>query len=94
MDRRSDEEKATAPAGAARALRYRTLCRLEEVLRLLATRHGARMTLGELFAVTAGTARLCRHDQVSIAEIADATGSWPACSARTRTDRMHAAILH
>lgn len=74
MDRRSDEETGTAPAGAALALRHRTLCRLEEALRLLVARHGARMTLGELFAVTAGMARLCRQEQVSIAEIADVTG--------------------
>jgi hypothetical protein len=75
VDRRSDElETGIPPAGAALALRHRTLCRLEEALRLLVARHGARMTLGELFAVTAGMARLCRQEQVSLAEIAEATG--------------------
>ena len=58
----------------ALALRYRTLVRLEEVLRNLVDRHGARTTLGEILAVTAARARLCKKDQVSIAEIAEATG--------------------
>lgn len=58
----------------AASRRYRTLVRLEEVLRLLVDRHGARMSLGEILAVTASMARLCRQDQVSIAEIAEATG--------------------
>ena len=59
---------------AAVELRYRTLTELEKVLRLLVDRHGARMTLGEMLAITAGMARLCRQDQVTIAEISEATG--------------------
>lgn len=58
---------------AAVELRYRTLTELEKVLRLLVDRHGARMTLGEMLAITAGMARLCRQDQVTIAEISEAT---------------------
>lgn len=59
---------------AALELRHRTLVRLEDVLRLLVDRHGARTTLGEMLAVTAAMARLCRKPEVSIAEIAEATG--------------------
>jgi len=59
---------------AAVEVRYRTLTELEKVLRLLIDRHGARMTLGEMLAITAGMARLCRQDQVTIAEISEATG--------------------
>lgn len=65
MERRTEEGEE---------VRYRTLRRLEEVLRALVDRYGARMTLGELLAVTAGMARLCKQDSVSVAEIADATG--------------------
>ena len=32
------------------------------------------MTLGEMLAITAGMARLCKQDRVTIAEIAEATG--------------------
>ncbi len=55
-------------------IRYRTLTELEKVLRLLVDRHGARMTLGEMLAITAAMARLCRQEQVTIAEISEATG--------------------
>ena len=55
-------------------IRYRTLSRLEQVLRVLVDRHGARMTLGEMLAVTAAMARLCKQDQITTAEIAEATG--------------------
>jgi len=55
-------------------LRYRTLTKLEFVLRQLVDHHGARMTLGEMLAITASMARLCKQDRVSIAEIAEATG--------------------
>lgn len=63
----TDEERATE-------IRYRTLTELEKLLRLLVDRHGARMTLGEMLAITASMARLCKKDQVSIAEISEATG--------------------
>lgn len=43
-------------------------------MRLLTDRYGARATLGEVLTLTAGLARLCRSDRVTIAEIADATG--------------------
>jgi hypothetical protein len=55
-------------------IRYRTLALLEELLKRLVERHGARMTIGELLAITASMARLCGTDRVSIAEIAEATG--------------------
>ena len=55
-------------------IRYLTLARLEAILHLLVEHHGARMTLGELLAVTAAMSRLCKQDQVTIGEIADATG--------------------
>jgi hypothetical protein len=67
-------EDSADPGADARELRYRTLMELEKVLRLLVDRHGARMTLGEMLAITASMARLCRQDQVTIAEIAEATG--------------------
>jgi DNA-binding transcriptional regulator GbsR (MarR family) len=47
---------------------------MEELLSSLVARYGARMTLGELLAITAGMARLCKQDRVTIAEIAEATG--------------------
>jgi len=59
---------------AAVELRYRTLVKLEEVLRLLVDRHGARMTLGEMLAIIATLSRLCQKSNVSIAEISEATG--------------------
>ncbi len=58
----------------AEELRYRTLTQMEELLRVLVDHHGARATLGEMLAIYAGMARLCKQDQVSIAEIAEATG--------------------
>jgi DNA-binding transcriptional regulator GbsR (MarR family) len=47
---------------------------MEKVLRVLVDRHGARATIGEMLAIYASMARLCKQDQVSIAEIAEATG--------------------
>ena len=58
----------------ANEIRYRTLLRMESVLRLLVQRHGARMTLGEMLAITSSMARLCKKDRVTIAEISEATG--------------------
>lgn len=58
----------------AEEIRYRTLTQMEKVLRVLVDRHGARATIGEMLAIYAGMARLCKQDQVSIAEIAEATG--------------------
>ncbi len=78
MDKRSGQSGAgrgeSGLSAEAMDLRYRTLVRLEEILRVLVDRHGARMTLGEILAVTATRARLCKKDQVSLAEIAEATG--------------------
>ena len=78
MDERSgDAAEKPASQGLdpeALDLRYRTLVRLEALLRNLVDRHGARSTLGEILAVTATRARLCRKEQVSIAEIAESTG--------------------
>lgn len=71
---RGGEGRSAAADAAAAELRYRTLVRLEDLLRLLVDRHGARTTLGEMLAVTAAMARLCRKPEVSIAEIAEATG--------------------
>ena len=56
------------------AKRYRTLKKMEEILKMLVDRHGARMTLGELLTITSSMARLCEQDAVTVAEIADATG--------------------
>lgn len=55
-------------------IRYRTLILMENVLRVLVERYGARVTIGEMLAIYAGMARLCKQDQVSIAEIAEITG--------------------
>ncbi len=74
MESRFHGGGGTSEPDDALELRYRTLQRLEDVLRLLVDRHGARMTLGEMLAITAGMARLCRKSEVSIAEIAEATG--------------------
>ena len=54
--------------------RYETLSALEEVLRQLVEHHGSRITLGEMLAITAAMALLCKGDKVTIAEIAEATG--------------------
>ena len=54
--------------------RYKTLTLLEAILQQLVLHHGARITLGEMLAVTAAMSRLCKQDQVTIAEIAEATG--------------------
>ena len=68
------EGSPSADGAAALELRHRTLIRLEDVLRLLVDRHGARTTLGEMLAITAAMARLCTKPEVSIAEISEATG--------------------
>ena len=60
--------------GTGDELRFETLSALEEILRQLVTHHGARITLGEMLAITAAMTRLCKSDRVSIAEIAEATG--------------------
>jgi DNA-binding transcriptional ArsR family regulator len=54
--------------------RIETLSALEEILRQLVLHHGARVTLGEMLAITAAMARFCTHGRVTIAEIAEATG--------------------
>ena len=76
MESRNDNEGGDQPADDPYAgeIRYRTLTELEKILRLLVDRHGARMTLGEMLAIAASMARLCKQDQVSIAEISEATG--------------------
>lgn len=76
MESRTDNPGNLRPDEEQRAaeVRYRTLTELEKLLRLLVDRHGARMTLGEMLAVTASMARLCKKEQVSISEIAEATG--------------------
>ncbi len=55
-------------------MRFETLSALEEILRQLVLHHGARVTLGEMLAITAAMARFCKRDRVTIAEIADTTG--------------------
>ena len=55
-------------------LRYETLTVMEELLRAWVERYGRRTTLGELLAIMAALRRLCTQDQVTVAEIADATG--------------------
>lgn len=55
-------------------MRFETLSALEEILHQLVVHHGARVTLGEMLAITAAMARFCTADRVSIAEIAAATG--------------------
>lgn len=69
---RDEERKLVSQSD--QELRFRTLTRMESILRLLVERHGARMTLGELLAVYAAMARLCKHDRVTVSEVADATG--------------------
>lgn len=54
--------------------RIDTLAAMEELLTILVERYGRRTTLGETLAVYAALHRLCTHRQVTIAEIADATG--------------------
>ena len=67
-----DNDSAGDPDTAE--IRYRTLTQMEIVLRVLVDRHGARATIGEMLAIYAAMARLCKQDQVSIAEISEATG--------------------
>jgi hypothetical protein len=62
---------ASTPAATTR---HETLRRLEELLKVLIGRHGARMTLAELLAITAAMARMCERERVSVAEIAAVTG--------------------
>ncbi len=71
MDLRDDESAGRPDADE---VRYRTLTQMEKVLRVLVERHGARTTVGELLAVYAAMAKLCKQEQVSIAEISEATG--------------------
>ena len=71
MEGRNDDPDSIREA---EEVRYRTLTQMEKVLRVLVDRHGARSTIGEMLAVYAAMARLCKQDQVSIAEIAEATG--------------------
>jgi hypothetical protein len=70
---REDETRASTTE-AADQLRHRTLKQLEAILRHLVDHHGARITAGEMLAIYASMARLCKQDRVTIAEIADATG--------------------
>lgn len=72
-DKTGDRQKKS-DRQATHGLRYRTLKKLEFVLRQLVDHHGARMTLGEMLAIYASMARLCKQDRVSIGEIAEATG--------------------
>ncbi|TNF79231.1 MAG: hypothetical protein EP301_14010 [Gammaproteobacteria bacterium] len=71
MERREDSPDDIQEA---EEVRYRTLTQMEKVLRVLVDRHGARATVGEMLAIYAAMARLCKQDQVSIAEISEATG--------------------
>ena len=71
MEGRNDDPDSIREA---EEVRYRTLTQMEKVLRVLVDRHGARSTIGEMLAIYAAMARLCKQDQVSIAEIAEATG--------------------
>ena len=73
-NKRQTSSQSAAAARTAQLRRHRTLSRLEAALQLLVTRYGPRATLGEVFAITAGMARLCHSDRVTVAEIADATG--------------------
>jgi hypothetical protein len=70
----SGDDAETLRAPLPDEVRYCTLHLMEELLSSLVARYGARMTLGELLAITAGMARLCKQDRVTIAEIAEATG--------------------
>lgn len=82
MERRDDglesgqsNNSRTRLAGEeADEIRHRTLTQLEALLYLLVERHGARMTLGEMLAITAAQALFCKQDQVTIGQIAEATG--------------------
>ena len=71
MEGRNDDSARDAQA---EEVRYRTLTQMEKVLRVLVDRHGARATVGEMLAIYAAMARLCKQEQVSIAEISEATG--------------------
>ena len=71
---RGDDTCREPGSEASEQIRYQTLTRLEAILRQLVDHHGARLTLGEMLAVTAAMGRLCKQDRVTIAEIADATG--------------------
>jgi hypothetical protein len=55
-------------------IRKDTLATMEELLVVLVKRYGRRTTLGEMLAVYAALHRMCTQGQVTIAEIAEATG--------------------
>jgi hypothetical protein len=57
-----------------RKTRTDTLRCMEELLTILVERYGRRTTLGEMLAICASLHRMCLQKQVTIAEIAEATG--------------------
>ncbi len=57
-----------------RKTRKDTLAVMEELLIVLVERYGRRTTLGEMLAIYASLHRMCTKKQVTVAEIAEATG--------------------
>lgn len=57
-----------------RKTRKDTLAVMEELLVVLVERYGRRTTLGEVLAIYAAMHRMCTQKQVTVAEIAEATG--------------------
>jgi IS5 family transposase len=72
--KQSGSEQTRAGREDADEIRHRTLTQLEALLYLLVERHGTRMTLGEMLAITAAMKLFCKQDQVTIGQIAEATG--------------------
>jgi hypothetical protein len=73
-------------------LRYETLSIIEELLMAWVERYGRRTTLGEMLAIMAGLKRLCLKDQVTVAEIAEATGLPKQSLSRWAQKRVGASI--
>ena len=74
-------------------LRVETLSRLEELMTAMVERYGRRTTLGEMLAIVATLKRLCRQDQVTLAELADATGLPKQSLSRWAQKRIGDSIL-
>jgi IS5 family transposase len=90
---RSNQSRTQSGSEGADEIRYRTLTRLEALLHLLVDRHGARMTLGEMLAITAAMALFCKQDRVTIGQIAEATGIPKQNISRWATKRIGDSIF-
>lgn len=76
-----------------RKTRKETLASMEELLTILVHRYGRRTTLGEMLAIYASLHRMCEQKQVTVAEIAEATGLPKQSLSRWAQKRVGESIL-